>query len=533
MEIEMSNHLIKTAVEKKKMGQIYHELTGGIVSVYVFLILVIYPFYFQDKYYNIGYAKWKFFLNLTFGTGVILAAGTILYFIYLVWSHELKKNFQNIQISVPDRFVFSYLIVVMISTLCSPYKNQVIWGADGWYMGLIAQLCFVMIYYFVSRYWKWDNTAVAFWLGAAFGVFLLAVIMRFRIDPLKLYQGLEEQYVITFLTTIGQATWYSSYIVLLFPLGMFAFWFYDGRLLRILTGIFTSIGFMTIITQNSDSIFVALGIMIFVLLWFSLESNKRFRRFLEVMMICFMSFKFIGICQLLFPTKAVPLGNIFIFCSQSGLTWALLAGTVIVYAGFCLAEKRRKIDIARIKVVRMIVLFILLTGIGLTVAYIYLNTTGKLPENYRSNSNYLLFNEYWGNNRGLSWMASAKSFVQGNLLRKIAGCGPDGFSLYVQSFFGEELARKWGQSVALTCAHNEWLNVLVNLGIAGAAAYLGIFISSAARFWKKTKKHPELIAIVMAILCYMGHNFFCYQQIVCTPTIFILIGVGESIIRHE
>ena len=66
-----------------------------------------------------------------------------------------------------------------------------------------------------------------------------------------------------------------------------------------------------------------------------------------------------------------------------------------------------------------------------------------------------------------------------------------------------------------------------------AAAYLGIFISSAARFWKKTKKHPELIAIVMAILCYMGHNFFCYQQIVCTPTIFILIGVGESIIRHE
>ena len=181
----------------------------------------------------------------------------------------------------------------------------------------------------------------------------------------------------------------------------------------------------------------------------------------------------------------------------------------------------------------MIVLFILLTGAGLTVAYIYLNTTGKLPENYRSNSNYLLFNEYWGNNRGLSWMAAARSFVQGDLLRKVFGCGPDGFSMYVKNFFGEELARKWGQSVALTCAHNEWLNVLVNLGITGAVAYIGIFVSAAARFWKKTKKHPELIAVVMAILCYMGHNFFCYQQIVCTPTIFILIGVGESIIRHE
>lgn len=529
----MANHLKKTVAEKSEIRQFYHKMAENIISVYVFLMLVVYPFYFQDKYFNIGNAKWKFFKVITFAAGFLLITGAFFYLADLVRKHKLKEELKNMKLSLIDGFVFFYAVTVLVSTLFSPYKSAVIWGSDGWYMGLIAQLSFVLIYYFVSRYWKWDSSVIAVCLGAAFGVFLLAVIMRFRIDPLNLYQELDEQYIINFLTTIGQATWYSSYVVLLFPLGMFAFWFYDNRLQRILTGIFTSIGFMTIITQNSDSIFVALGIMIFVLFWFSLESNKSFKRFLEVMMICFMSFKFIGICQLLFPTRAVPLGNIFIFCSQSGLTWALLAGTIIVYVCFCLMEKRQKIDIARIKALRVILPGFLLTGAALVVIYIYLNTKGILPEHYRSNNNYLLFNEYWGNNRGLSWMAAVKSFMNGNLLRKITGCGPDGFSLYVKSFFGEELARKWGQSVALTCAHNEWLNVLVNLGITGAVAYIGIFISAVARFWKRTKKHPELIAIVTAILCYMGHNFFCYQQIVCTPIVFILIGAGESIIRRQ
>lgn len=529
----MSNHLKKTVGEKKGIGQAYYKLAEEIVSAYVFLILVIYPFYFKDKYFNIGNAKWNFFLLLTFGAGAVLAVCTIWYLAYLARAHELKASIQNMRLSLPDRFVFLYFVIAVLSTLCSPYKNQVIWGTDGWHMGIIAQICFILIYYFVSRYWKWDKSAIAIYLAAAFGVFLLAVMMRFRIDPLKMYQDLDEQYIINFLTTIGQTTWYSSYVVLLFPLGMFAFWYYDNKQKRIPAGIFTSIGFMTIITQNSDSIFVALGIMIFVLFWFSLESNKRFKRFLEVMMVCFMSFKFMGICQLRFPAKAVLPEDWFIFFSQGNLTWGLLAGTIIVYLCFCQIEKKKNINIAKIKIIRVILLVALLVGVALTGIYIYLNTTGKLPENIRSNSNYLLFDEYWGNNRGLSWMAAVKSFLEGNVLRKILGCGPDGFSLYVQNSFGEELARKWGQSVTLTCAHNEWLNTLVNLGVAGAAAYIGIFISAVCRFLKRTKKHPEMIAIVSSILCYMGHNFFCYQQIICTPIVFILIGAGESIIRHD
>ena len=58
--------------------------------------------------------------------------------------------------------------------------------------------------------------------------------------------------------------------------------------------------------------------------------------------------------------------------------------------------------------------------------YIYLNTTKKLPVHLQSGNRYLLFDEYWGNNRGSSWMIAVKSFLKGDFVRKIFGCGPDG-----------------------------------------------------------------------------------------------------------
>lgn len=518
--------------EKKESGQLCTKLLQDVTFIYVFLMLTVYPFYFQNKYYNIGNAKWQFFFFLTVGAGVILSGLLIFHMIERMRPHELKKAIRNIRLSIIDRFVLAYAAAVLISALFSPYKEQIIWGYDGWYMGLVSQMCFVLIYFLVSRYWRWERSTVFCCLAAAFFVFLLAVLMRFRIDPLALYKGLDEQYIINFLSTIGQVTWYSSYMVILFPLGLFAFWFYDSKYVRIFGGIFTSIGFMTMVTQNSDSAFIAFILLIFALFWISMESNRKFRRFLEIMMICFSCFKFIGICQQLFPEKAVPLDAISMFCSQSGLSWIILFVTAILYFCFHWLEKYKKIDISKRKNIRIVFLGLFLLGMLGSVIYIYLNTTKKLPTHFQSSNHYLLFDEYWGNNRGSSWMIAVKSFRQGGFIRKIFGCGPDGFSSFTQSFFQEELAAKWGSSAILSCAHNEWLNAVVNLGIAGAVSYMGIFISAIRHFFKKANEHPELTAITLSIICYMGHNFFCYQQIICTPLIFILIGAGESVIRY-
>lgn len=526
-------HRDKEAIkEKREFGQLCNKLLQELTFIYVFLMLTVYPFYFRNKYYDIGSAKWQFFFFLTVGMGAILTGLLLFHIIGELRSHKFKNAIRNIRLSIVDRFVLAYAVAVLISALLSPYKEQIIWGYDGWYMGLVSQMCFVLIFFLISRYWRWECSTVICCLATAFLVFLLAVLMRFRIDPLALYKGLEEQYIINFLSTIGQTTWYSSYLSILFPLGLFAFWFYDSKYVRIFGGIFTSAGFMTMVTQNSDSAFIAVALLIFELFWISMESNRGFKRFLEILMICCSCFKFIGICQRLFPEKAVPLDAISIFCSQSSLTWLILIIIVMFYLCFCWLKKYKNIDISKIKNIRIIFLGLLLSSILGIVIYIYLNTTKKLPEYLQSDNHYLLFDGCWGNNRGSTWMIAVKSFLKGNLARKMFGCGPDGFSPFIQNFFRKELAEKWGSGTILSCAHNEWLNAIVNLGVAGAVPYIGIFISSICRFFKKSKEYPELTAIALSIICYMGHNFFCYQQIICTPIIFILIGIGESIIRY-
>ncbi|MCI8978963.1 MAG: hypothetical protein HFI99_18635 [Lachnospiraceae bacterium] len=521
----------KEITEKKKEGAVIKGLQQEVVTIYVFLIMVVYPFYYQNKYYDIGYAKWKFFLILTVGTGLILIAAAFLKLFKK--KHKLIAENKQREISTVDCFALVYLAVALLSTLISPYIEQVIWGYSGWYMGLVAQICFVLIYYFVSRYWTEENFVIKYGFATAFLVFLLAVLMRFGFDPLGMYTGVEESYMLNFLSTIGQVTWYSSYVAILLPLGVFALWFYDNRYIRFGGGIFTAIGFMTVVTLGADSIFFAVGILFGALLWISIVSNKRFLRFLEVLIICFGSFSLVGVFQKMFAEREIQAEAFAIFFTEGKITGIFLITTVTFYICLKKIKNGRWPDARKIRAVRGMLSILILGSVITTVVYVYLNTAEVLPEHVRNESTYLLFDEYWGNNRGFSWIVAVKSFLKGDVIRKLFGCGPDGFSLYIQSFFREELSKKWGGSGMLACAHNEWLNTLVNMGVAGFVTYIGIFLTALWRFCKKSEECPELMALAMSVMCYMGHNFFCYQQIVCTPVIFILIGVGEAIIRNK
>ena len=68
-------------------------------------------------------------------------------------------------------------------------------------------------------------------------------------------------------------------------------------------------------------------------------------------------------------------------------------------------------------------------------------------------------------------------------------------------------------------------------GVLGAVAYLGIFIAVFRRACRAVAKEPVLIPFMAAIVAYIGHNVFCYQQCECTTTIFIMLGMAEMICR--
>ena len=98
-------------------------------------------------------------------------------------------------------------------------------------------------------------------------VFLIAVLHRMLIDPIGFYEGLNGSQMAQFLSTMGQATWYASYLVVALPVGVAIFLFAEKSLWRALGGVYTVVGFASLVTQNSDSAYFALaGFMLVFLL---------------------------------------------------------------------------------------------------------------------------------------------------------------------------------------------------------------------------------------------------------------------------
>ena len=74
---------------------------------------------------------------------------------------------------------------------------------------------------------------------------------------------------------------------------------------------------------------------------------------------------------------------------------------------------------------------------------------------------------------------------------------------------------------------------MINGGILGAVAYAGIYVTQIRRCLRGWRQNALLLGIAASCVSYMCYNFFCYQQVLCTPFIFILMGIGEYILRQQ
>lgn len=502
----------------------------GAVAVFVFALFALYPLYFQNRYANMGNAKYDFFKTAyTIFIPVMLLS--CLCYLFLKRKVLLIKTIFR-EMVLADWFILAYVIACWISYWLSDYKDTAFWGYDGWFMGVMTQTVFVLLYFFVSRWFLWHWSYWWFITVPSAIVFLLGILHRFNVDPLKMYDGLDESIKILFLSTLGQATWYSSYLCIVLPIGMSCYWYRRELKWSALWGIYLCIAFASVVTQNSDSAFMALGGSFLVLLWLSFESNEYFMRFWELVVMCLASFKMVGVLQGIFSGRAIKLEGLSTFCSQSTVTLILLIVAVAVYVGIVFADKKEKMHIEKFCIVRNVLYALIPVFTILVIICIYLVSTGKVTGTFLNSIGYLNFDQHWGNNRGFTWQFTARMYSDYGFKEKVFGCGPDAYARMAYAYDTASLQGFWGNSV-LACAHNEWLNCLVDMGILGLITYLGSFVAAFLVFIKNRKCQPFLVGGATAIVSYFLHNFFCYQQIICTPIIFVVMGIGVALIRRK
>ncbi len=525
---------------KKKKEENLLKWSELIVWCYLAVMLGIFPLYYQNKYWNMGAVKYRFFRLITLIMLIYLAVTQICAFLF-----DSKKERRKINLSMMDRAVLFYAGAAVVSWMCSPFRMDAWVGSDGWYMGLLSQLMFVGIYFALSRFGtdlKWP-----LWIIGISGtiVFFFAYIHRFNLDPFGLYEGVLEREKIAFLGLLGQATWYSSYLCVILPLMVGGYVTADwtrnkiGYGVRGLTAGFLFLGFCSVVTQNSDSAYVGLGLSFLFLLWFALEDLTIWKQYVEVGILAVMAAKCTGILQTVFADRARALDPLSDMITKSKAGWLVLIAGILCYIATCYVEKKCAGKpmpkwSRMIRRVRIILYFLIALAVCALPVMIWMVTTGNLTGNFGilQESGYMLFDQRWGNGRGAIWSYAVKILWEYSPLMKLFGCGPDALMFYTAAHHAEEARAIWGD-MALTNAHNEWLTAVVDYGVIGGAAYIGIFLTSLWRSVKKAKNRPVLLAMGAAVVAYMGHNISCYQQVICTPLIFMVMGTAEYLIRRQ
>lgn len=521
-------------------------LIDVVVSIYMFLIIIELPLYFENGYEHIGSDKSYIFRQISFKIGIFAYVLLLMYIVArivekrhdIIGLSKLKKLSPK-NLSLTDMFVLIYAVGVIVSYICSAYKDEALIGAYKWNMGTLSQLTLVSVYFFISRFWKKHAWIPALALPVSGGIFLLGYINRFGIFPIdmKLYSP-------EFISTIGNINWYCGYVVTVLFAGI-ALWWLSGPLKKwqnIFLAVYTAAGFATLVTQGSDSGLFTLALILIVM--FCLSSHREnMLKFGEI--ICILSVVCIltGFIGKYTPLKEAFEQNIVEYPLVKAMTGSLMTVimTIVSFAFLAIIVLcgENKCFNAFFKWVRIAVCCAALIGIIGTIAFIAVNTAkgGSLTEGMGSFAESILyFTIDWGSGRGASFRAAVWSFAEQDFLHKLVGIGPDCMSAYVYGDGSERVlsvvTEKFG-SLRLTNAHSEWLTILINQGIIGFTSFAGMICSAVYRFIKKRDVNVIVAACGMGVLAYTLNNIFSFQTSVNTPTMFILLGVGECYIRNN
>lgn len=515
-----------------------------VISVYLCVILAVLPLY-NRGYAQIGTDKENFFIKTMTYAGEFLLPMFVLWLILRVIVAKQKKElpvFWKIPesiwrtLNITDKFAALYGISVVLSYVFTRYRGEALWGTVSWRMGMWTQLGAVIVYFMVSRMWHGKDWIPALILPVSVVVFSLGYLNKFELCPVD-----KEIINSSFISTIGNINWYCGYLVTVLFGGVYLLWKMGpgfNRKKLILMG-YVTIGFASLATQGSTSGIVTFAVVMFVLLGVSVGDAGKMECFWQEMTLfsvaCLVTYVLRSLNVFSQELVLEEITNILTFSAVSVIM------TIVSVLMLCLIHRMRSTQHYSVKVWSTIyrcVAIVISVVIVLIFVLIGINTLsgGALTGNVADPdvAKWMTFSGDWGSNRGATWSAGAGCFRETDLLHKLFGVGPDCMYAFLSNEGSPELQnmvyeRFYGNR--LTNAHNEWLTILVDMGILGLVSYAGMMISVVRNFLREGDKSALAGACGFCVLAYTVNNMFSFQQVMNISTMFVIMGIGANRLR--
>lgn len=520
------------------------------VYIFLFVFVVLYVFYAPEGYIQIATNKYGFFRRMVLTTGKVMVP--LIALRYLILLLEKDKKAEKLSVSRTDFFVFLFLVVNAISFWLTEYKQEALWGTSGWYMGFAMMLAFAGIYFLASRFYDGRIDVFLPFMGVTAVVFLWGLLNRFSVYPVDM-----QYYNVQFISSIGNINWFCGYWSVFFVMGPALYIVAKKRVLRIAAAAYSVLSLAMGAVEGSDSAYLSMGVVFFFLFLVSFQKTQYMKRWLEEGVF------FCGVCQvmrviaLFGPEEPAPeegLAEVWAGLNLVNPTIKLMLGNLTLLALIVFILLRILLERADKKFaenyaagrnspetqwIRKII-WLKYTVIGLTVltaavylALLIINTRTPGILGPLSKYKILLFDGSWGSRRGATWRDGLEIYRTFSLRERLFGVGQDCFSIYGYSVpeLAARFEEEWPTS-RLTNAHNECITFLVNTGVFGMLSFVGIFASSFQRLLEKGKREPLCYVFAASLLSYFFHNQFSFSQVMNIPYIFLMLGLGENLMRN-
>ncbi|MBQ8947829.1 MAG: hypothetical protein IJ058_15190 [Lachnospiraceae bacterium] len=538
-------------------------------AVCLIVILTAVSFYFTNGYINIGEDKSRIFYRVA---GALVPVWTFVCGFYL-----LQKG-RPVRPNGADWFVVLYVAAAILSTLTSSFRKDAVWGQAGWNMGLLVQLLMVGMY-FMARFLCTcgSKRLISFAFNTCLAitgiVLLLGILNRFSIYPIHMMGEAED-----FISTIGNINWFCGYWCIWFGLGCGAFLTAETAGARVLYGIYVWVCAMAGISCGSSSAYLAwLGLSFAALMW-ALSGYDRMAVLCSaeiIMLSALPAIRFIGWLR---PYRMWYDSSLLYGFTYEDAWIAPFVGGVTVFGllreiflhlsdkekratecgqhgestgdgrGGPAGAERAGVNVGAVILPRIRGIVIGLT-VGATLAVAVIIILNSVTEGGIwpvRGMGIFTWSAAWGNSRGGIWIATFR--ILGTMIpeRIFFGVGPDCFCSYAYSRldFMTMLGRFIGNQY-LTCAHNELLTMLVNEGIVGLIAYVGLIVTHLAAGIRRDRNveadRPEVKqdgsggaagmrdqgtfpGLYLAIAAYIAVGTVGFMQILSTPFFFVVLG---------
>ena len=496
-----------------------------LMNVYVILISVGLPLVFRDKYFDILIVKYYYYCACTI-TILVIIFGYFIFKLYtknILFTKDLIKNIIS-KLTLADYSVLVFYLVAVISTISSEYLYESFWGNEGRYTGLFLITWYVLSYFCISRFWKFRPKYIDIMIGTGILVCVFGITDYFNLDILKFKAPMLEIQKNIFTSTIGNINTYTAYVGIIVALSVVLFSTTKVLKKRLFYFISMVISFFAIVMGASDNAYLSLGGVFALLPLYLFKDNRGVKRYLTVLATFFTVIQVIGWINKYFEANVIGIDSSFnLIIGFKGFVFFPIVLWIVVLVWYLIDYHKHNRLILYGNVLRSIWLFfIILAFAGLVYALYDCNIMGN-ADKYGSLSSYFLFNDDWGTHRGFIWRNAIECYIDLPLWKKIVGYGPETFGILMLQKTAHNPYNEIFDS-----AHNEYLHLLITVGVAGVLSYISFIIGSLKRGIRLHIDDPYKMAVIFGIVCYSIQAFVNLNLPIVTPLLWVLLGIVSA-----